>query len=62
MIWVQAIAAAHGVSAAQVGLRWLVQQHIPVVTSATNVAYIAEDLDVFSFNLTGSEMVALSEV
>ena len=38
-----AIGKAHGKSAAQVALRWLVQQNISAVTAAHNPAYIAED-------------------
>ena len=45
------IGKAHNVSAAQVALRWLVQQEITVVTAADEPAYIAEDLDLWSFQL-----------
>ena len=38
-----AIGKAHGKSAAQVALRWLVQQNISAVTAAHNPDYIAED-------------------
>ena len=40
--------------------RWLVQQNITVVTAATEHEYIVEDLDVFSFTLTPTEMDALA--
>jgi 2,5-diketo-D-gluconate reductase A len=59
---VLAIAHAHTVSAAQVALRWLVQQNISVVTAASNPAYIREDIDVFSFVLTPAEMATLARI
>lgn len=61
---VKAIAAAHNVSGAQVALRWLVQQAPPisVVTAADEAAYIAEDLDLFSFALREEEMAALAAI
>ena len=37
---VAAVGKKHGVSAAQVALRWLVQQGVAVVTAADNAAYI----------------------
>ena len=37
---VAAVGKRHGVSAAQVALRWLVQQGVAVVTAADNAAYI----------------------
>ena len=57
-----AIGKAHNVSGAQVALRWLVQQNITAVTAAHNPAYIAEDIDVFSFELTPTEMDTLSKI
>lgn len=38
------IGKAHQKSAAQVALRWLIQQNISAVTAAHNPAYIAEDI------------------
>lgn len=43
-----------------ISYRWLVQQNITVVTAATVHEYIVEDLDVFSFTLTPTEMAALA--
>jgi 2,5-diketo-D-gluconate reductase A len=59
---VVAIAKAHGVSPAQVALRWLVQQNISAVTAAHNPQFISEDLDIFSFELTPTEMNALAAI
>lgn len=57
---VLSIAKTHNVSGAQVGLRWLVQLGHPFVTASGLSSYDAEDLDLFSFSLTASEMSALS--
>lgn len=54
------IGKAHNVSAAQVALRWLVQQNISFVTAANNPAYQQEDMDVFGFELSEQEMASLA--
>lgn len=57
------VATTHNVSAAQVALKWLVQRNITVVTAADNPAYIAEDMDLFSWGeLTAVEMATLAAV
>ena len=43
---VKAIAATHQVSAAQVAMRWVVQQGCAVVTATGSAEYMTEDLDV----------------
>lgn len=58
-----AIAKAHSVSAAQVGLKWIVQQGLPLTTAIWNRDYMTEDLDLWSWgNLTDVEMKTLSSV
>ena len=57
-----AIGAAHNVSAAQVAFRWLIQQNITAVTAAHVPEYIAEDVDVFHFELTAEEMATLTAI
>ena len=59
---VQAAATAHGKSAAQVALRYLVQQGIPVVTSGKNVKHYAEDVAATEFTLEQDEMQRLDSV
>ena len=60
---VKAIAAKHNVSAAQVGLKWIVQQGHPLTTAIWNLPYMEEDLDLWSWgNLTAAEMATLSAV
>ena len=56
---VRAAAEAHGVSPAQVALRWLVQQGIAVVTATRSAAHMAEALAVPRFALAREEMAAL---
>eukprot|EP00041_Stephanoeca_diplocostata_P000711 m.16338 g.16338 ORF g.16338 m.16338 type:complete len:306 (+) comp10954_c0_seq2:66-983(+) len=59
---VKSVAAAHNVSTAQVALRWVMQQQAVFVTAAENPEYLAEDLDVFGFSLTSSEMDQLAAI
>lgn len=56
------VAAAHKRSAAQVALRWVVQQGIPSVTSTNSLQHAADDLEVYNFELTAEEMQLLAEV
>lgn len=59
---VQSIGRAHNKSAAQVALRWLVQQDLAVVTSSDSEAYDKADLDIFDFVLSETEMNELAAV
>ena len=51
-----AIAQAHGVTAAQVILRWNLQKGVVVIPGSSNPEHIRENLDVFGFELTEEEM------
>ena len=53
------IAEAHGKTPAQVMLRWGVQQGRSVIPKSTKPARIAENLDVFDFDLTADELAAI---
>ena len=53
---IQTIAAAHGVSAAQVILRWDLQRGIVVIPGSSNPEHIRENLDLFGFELSDDEM------
>ena len=53
---VTSFAGAHGVSAAQVILRWDLQRGIVVIPGSSNPDHIRENLDLFSFELTPEEM------
>jgi diketogulonate reductase-like aldo/keto reductase len=58
----QPIAKAHNKSAAQVALRWIVQQEIPFATATDNAEHIQEDMDVFGWSLSTHEMAVLSSI
>lgn len=59
---VEEIASAHNVSTAQVSLRWLLQQHIPLVTATDKENHMQSNLDVFGFVLSEDEMQRLFAV
>uniref|UniRef100_UPI003FEF7D13 aldo/keto reductase n=1 Tax=Bacteroides clarus TaxID=626929 RepID=UPI003FEF7D13 len=50
------IAESHGKSAAQVILRWHIQEGFSVIPGASNPDYIKENIDIFDFELTDEEM------
>jgi diketogulonate reductase-like aldo/keto reductase len=53
------IARAHGKTPAQVMLRWHLQQGRSVIPKSTKPARIAENIDVFDFDLTTGELAAI---
>jgi diketogulonate reductase-like aldo/keto reductase len=53
------IAAAHGKTPAQVMLRWHLQQGRSVIPKSTKPQRIAENLDVFDFDLSSDELAAI---
>jgi 2,5-diketo-D-gluconate reductase A len=59
---VVAIADAHGRSAAQVVLRWHVQQGIVAIPKSSDPGRLADNLAVFDFALTDAELAALAEL
>ena len=56
---IAAIAAAHGKTPAQVMLRWHLQQGRSAIPKSTNPARIAENFDVFDFELTADELASI---
>jgi diketogulonate reductase-like aldo/keto reductase len=54
-----AIAETHGKSPAQVMLRWGLQHGRSVIPKSTKPARIAENIEVFDFELTADEMAAI---
>ncbi|MGI8527502.1 MAG: aldo/keto reductase [Pseudolabrys sp.] len=50
------IGKAHGKSAAQVCLRWLVQQDIIVIPRTSRPERLTENIDIFGFELSAAEM------
>jgi 2,5-diketo-D-gluconate reductase A len=53
------IAAAHGVTPAQVVLRWHLEHEIPVIPKSTTPERIAENVDLFGFSLTPEEVARI---
>ena len=56
---IAAVAKAHGKTPAQVMLRWHLQQGRSAIPKSTNPARIAENFDVFDFELTAAELAAI---
>ena len=59
---IKKIASAHNVTPAQVILRWDLQRGIIPVVGSSNEKHIAENLDVFNFELTADEMNAIKNL
>lgn len=55
-----AIAEAHGKSVGQVVLHWLTQRGVVVIPKTVRAERMAENLDVFDFELTDDEMAAIA--
>jgi len=58
---VTGIGKKHMKSGAQVSLKWQVQQGIPVIPKTDNEVHLAQNLDLFDWNLTEEEMKVLSQ-
>ena len=58
----QAIAAAHKKTVAQVALRWQVQRGVVPIVKSANPKRMAENLDIFDFALTDEEMQFISQL
>jgi diketogulonate reductase-like aldo/keto reductase len=56
---ISSIAKAHGVTTAQVILRWNLQKGVVVIPGSSNPAHIRENLDLFGFTLTDAEMAQI---
>jgi 2,5-diketo-D-gluconate reductase A len=57
---VTSIGEKYGKSGAQVALKWVVQQGIPVIPKAHNAAYQKENFELFDWTLSAGDMAALS--
>jgi len=55
-----AIAAAHGRTVGQVVLHWLIQRGVVVIPKTVRADRMAENLDVFDFELTADEMASIA--
>ena len=56
---IAAIGQAHGKTPAQVMLRWHLQQGRSAIPKSTNPARIAENFDVFDFELSAEELASI---
>jgi 2,5-diketo-D-gluconate reductase A len=56
------IADAHGKSAAQAVLRWLIQRGVVVIPKSVRPERMAENFDVFDFALTDEEMTRITSL
>jgi 2,5-diketo-D-gluconate reductase A len=54
------IGHAHGKTVAQVTLRWLIQRGVVVIPKSSRPERMAENLDVFDFDLTDDEMARIA--
>lgn len=57
---VSAIGKSHGKSGAQVSLKWLVQQGIPVIPKTDTKKHLLQNMDLFTWQLTAAEMKQLN--
>ena len=57
---ISAIAETHGVTSAQVILRWNLQRGVVVIPGSSNPDHIRENLDLFGFSLTDEEMARIA--
>jgi diketogulonate reductase-like aldo/keto reductase len=58
----RAHAQSHASGFSQVALKWLVQQGYPYVTASPTLEYDREDLDLFDWNITATEMATLNSI
>jgi 2,5-diketo-D-gluconate reductase A len=56
------IGAAHGKSVAQVILRWLIQRDVVVIPKSVRPERMAENIDVFDFELTDDDMARIADL
>lgn len=57
---ISSIARTHGVTSAQVILRWNLQKGVVVIPGSSNPDHIRENLDLFGFELTNEEMIRIN--
>ena len=50
------LSATHSKSTAQIILRWNVQRNVSVISKSTKIGRIAENLNIFDFELTTEEV------
>jgi len=53
------IGKAHGKTAAQICLRWLVQQNVSAIPRTSKIERLSENIDIFDFTLSDDEMLEI---
>ena len=56
------IGRAHGKTAAQVCLRWLVQQNVSAIPRTSKIERLSENIEIFDFELSEEEMGKISQM
>jgi 2,5-diketo-D-gluconate reductase B len=56
------IGQAHGKTAAQICLRWLVQQNVAAIPRTSRIERLSENIDIFDFALSEEEMRLISQM
>jgi diketogulonate reductase-like aldo/keto reductase len=56
------MAQAHGKTASQILLRWLIQKEIPTIPKASSEKHLRENLNIFDFTLSPQEMKKLDSL
>jgi 2,5-diketo-D-gluconate reductase B len=59
---IEDIAAAHGKTASQVTLRWLIQQDVIAIPKSSRLERLKENFDIFDFVLSDDEMERIFEL
>jgi diketogulonate reductase-like aldo/keto reductase len=52
----------HGKTAAQICLRWLVQQNVAAIPRTSRIERLSENIDIFDFALSAEEMAVISRM
>jgi diketogulonate reductase-like aldo/keto reductase len=56
------IGRAHGKTAAQICLRWLVQQNVCAIPRTSKIERLSENIEIFDFELSDAEMARISRM
>jgi len=59
---VVSIARKHGVSIAQVALRWSLDRGVAIITATTKPSHMQSDLDIYKFSLSAEEVRSLDKL
>jgi diketogulonate reductase-like aldo/keto reductase len=56
------IGQTYGKTAAQVSLRWLVQQNVSAIPRTSKIERLSENIEIFDFELSDDEMHQISQL